>query len=153
MLRNRLPITLPSLQRPLHRLYSRGFGHSRRILALVKDPAHAGRLGFQDPDTGTGLVCAPAPTCDDIMRLQIRVQDATIIETKFQTFGSRSAVATSEYVAGLLEGRNLTEAYKITTDEIIDAVGLSYDRRYCSNLATDAIRSAIRDYKTKHPLE
>jgi nitrogen fixation NifU-like protein len=87
------------------------------------------------------------------MRVQIRVRDNIIIESKFQTFGSRSAVATSEYVVGLIEGKTIYEARQITSAEIIDDLSLSYNRRYCCKMAQEAISSAIRDYKFKNPLQ
>jgi hypothetical protein len=127
-------LTFSHFPRPSHRLCSRNFGHSRCILALSKTLSHSGRLSLQDPDTGTGLVCASDPACDDVMRVQIRVRDNIIIESKFQTFGSRSAVATSEYVVGLIEGKTIYEARQITSAEIIDDLSLSYNRHYCCKM-------------------
>ncbi|EPS37888.1 hypothetical protein H072_8433 [Dactylellina haptotyla CBS 200.50] len=104
-----------------------------------------------DMDVGTGLVGAPA--CGDVMKLQIRVDEATgkISDVKFKTFGCGSAIASSSYLTELVRGMSLDDAGKIKNTEIAKELCLPPVKLHCSMLAEDAIKSAIKDYKSKRP--
>jgi Fe-S cluster assembly scaffold IscU len=101
-----------------------------------------------DVDVGTGLVGAPA--CGDVMKLQIRVDENGIIsDVKFKTFGCGSAIASSSYMTERVKGLSLEDAEKIKNTEIAKELCLPPVKLHCSMLAEDAIRSAIRDYRSK----
>ena len=68
--------------------------YSEKVIEHYENPRNVGSLDQEDESVGTGLVGAPA--CGDVMRLQIRVNDAGVIEdAKFKTFGCGSAIASS----------------------------------------------------------
>ncbi|KAK6504995.1 iron-binding protein [Arthrobotrys musiformis] len=102
-----------------------------------------------DLDVGTGLVGAPA--CGDVMKLQIRVDEVTgkISDVKFKTFGCGSAIASSSYLTELVRGMSLEDAGRIKNTEIAKELCLPPVKLHCSMLAEDAIKSAIKDYKSK----
>jgi len=104
-----------------------------------------------DIDVGTGLVGAPA--CGDVMKLQIRVNEAdnTIADVKFKTFGCGSAIASSSYLTELVRGMTLEEAGRIRNTQIAKELCLPPVKLHCSMLAEDAIKSAISNYYTKNP--
>jgi Fe-S cluster assembly scaffold IscU len=107
-----------------------------------------GSLPKNDIDVGTGLVGAPA--CGDVMKLQIRVDDNGIIsDVKFKTFGCGSAIASSSFMTERVKGLSLDEAGKIKNTEIAKELALPPVKLHCSMLAEDAIRSAIKDYRSK----
>ncbi|KAG6837950.1 iron-binding protein [Arthromyces matolae] len=84
------------------------------------------------------------------MKLQIRVDENGIIsDVKFKTFGCGSAIASSSYMTERVKGLSLEEAGKIKNTEIAKELCLPPVKLHCSMLAEDAIRSAIRDYKSK----
>jgi NifU-like protein involved in Fe-S cluster formation len=84
------------------------------------------------------------------MKLQIRVDDNGIIQdVKFKTFGCGSAIASSSYMTERVMGLSLDEAGKIKNTEIAKELCLPPVKLHCSMLAEDAIRSAIRDYRSK----
>ncbi|EWC46473.1 hypothetical protein DRE_04196 [Drechslerella stenobrocha 248] len=97
----------------------------------------------------TGLVGAPA--CGDVMKLQIRVDESTgrISDVKFKTFGCGSAIASSSYLTELVRGMSIEDAGKIKNTEIAKELCLPPVKLHCSMLAEDAIKSAIKDYKSK----
>jgi hypothetical protein len=68
-------------------------------------PRNAGSLDRKDPSVGSGLVGAPA--CGDVIRLDIRVDEAsgTIVDARFKTFGCGSAIASSSYLTTLVKGK------------------------------------------------
>jgi Fe-S cluster assembly scaffold IscU len=123
-------------------------GYHEKVINHYERPRNVGSLPKDDVDVGTGLVGAPA--CGDVMKLQIRVDDNGIIkEAKFKTFGCGSAIASSSYMTELVMGRSLEEASQIKNTEIAKELCLPPVKLHCSMLAEDAIRSAIRDYRTK----
>jgi iron-sulfur cluster assembly enzyme ISCU, mitochondrial len=101
-----------------------------------------------DEHVGTGLVGAPA--CGDVMKLQIKVDENGIIsDVKFKTFGCGSAIASSSYMTERVKGLSLDQAGGIKNTEIAKELSLPPVKLHCSMLAEDAIRSAIKDYRSK----
>jgi nitrogen fixation NifU-like protein len=123
--------------------------YHEKVLDHYANPRNVGTLNKNDADVGTGLVGAPA--CGDVMRLQIKVDDATgiIKDVKFKTFGCGSAIASSSYVTELVKGKSIDEAMTIKNTVIAKELSLPPVKLHCSMLAEDAIKSAVKDYKTK----
>ena len=124
--------------------------YSAAVVDHYENPRNVGKFDADDTDVGTGLVGAPA--CGDVLRLQIRVDEATgvIKDAKFKTYGCGSAIAASSLVTEWLKGKTLAEATTIKNSEIAQELALPPVKIHCSILAEDAIKSAIEDYKSKH---
>ncbi|TFK29284.1 iron sulfur cluster assembly protein 1 [Coprinopsis marcescibilis] len=137
----------PSVSRAVLRPAGARLYHEK-VISHYEKPRNVGSLPKNDIDVGTGLVGAPA--CGDVMKLQIRVDENGIIsDVKFKTFGCGSAIASSSYMTERVMGLSLEEAGKIKNTEIAKELCLPPVKLHCSMLAEDAIRSAIRDYKSK----
>ncbi|KAJ7638644.1 FeS cluster assembly scaffold IscU [Roridomyces roridus] len=137
------PAASRALQRPL---LARAY--HEKVISHYEQPRNVGSMPKNDIDVGTGLVGAPA--CGDVMKLQIRVDENGIIsDVKFKTFGCGSAIASSSYMTERVKGLSLDEAGKIKNTEIAKELCLPPVKLHCSMLAEDAIRSAIRDYRSK----
>ena len=94
-----------------------------------------------------------APACGDVMRLQIKVNDAGIIEdAKFKTYGCGSAIASSSLATEWMKGKTLDEAETIKNTQLAEELALPPVKIHCSVLAEDAIKAAVRDYKQKKGL-
>ncbi len=52
--------------------------------------------------------------CGDIMKIYIKVQDETIVDIKFKTFGCGSAIASSSIATEIIKGKTIDEALAIT---------------------------------------
>ncbi|CAG8506195.1 7619_t:CDS:2 [Diversispora eburnea] len=126
--------------------------YHEKVIDHYERPRNVGSLPRADPNVGTGLVGAPA--CGDVMKLQIRVDDQTgkIVDVKFKTFGCGSAIASSSYMTERVRGMSLEEAGQIRNTEIAKELSLPPVKLHCSMLAEDAIKSAIKDYKSKRLL-
>ncbi len=123
--------------------------YSKEVNDHFDNPRNVGSLNKESPDVGTGIVGAPA--CGDVMKLQIKIDNAGIIqEAKFKTFGCGSAIASSSLVTEWIKGRTLEEAQEIKNVEIANYLSLPPVKIHCSVLAEDAIKAAIEDYKKKH---
>src|ERR1700760_3023274 len=122
--------------------------YSSKVIDHYENPRNVGSFDKGDDTIGTGLVGAPA--CGDVMKLQIKVDPdtQTIADVKFKTFGCGSAIASSSYLTELVRGMTLEQAGKIRNTEIAKELCLPPVKLHCSMLAEDAIKSAIKDYKS-----
>ncbi len=122
--------------------------YNEKVIDHSERPRNVGSLDKNEAGVGTGLVGAPA--CGDVMKLQIKVNEAGIIEdAKFKTFGCGSAIASSSLVTEWVKGKTLDEAGTIKNTEIAQHLALPPVKIHCSVLAEDAIKAAIADYRTK----
>lgn len=122
--------------------------YSEKLVDHYENPRNVGSLDKEDAHVGTGLVGAPA--CGDVMKLQIRVNDAGVIEdARFKTFGCGSAIASSSLVTEWVKGKHVDEAMTIKNTQIAEELALPPVKIHCSVLAEDAIKAAITDYKAK----
>lgn len=122
--------------------------YSNKVIDHYENPRNVGTFDKDDQDVGTGMVGAPA--CGDVMRLQIKVNDAGIIEdAKFKTYGCGSAIASSSLITEWVKGKSLDDALAIKNSEIAEELELPPVKIHCSILAEDAVKAAVADYKKK----
>jgi len=120
-------------------------GYSKKVMDHFMNPRNVGVI--EDPD-GYGKV--GNPVCGDLMEMYIKIENDTIKDIKFKTFGCGSAIATSSMVTELAIGKHVDEALKITRNDVASELdGLPPQKMHCSNLAADALHAAIQDYKKK----
>ena len=123
--------------------------YSKELVDHYERPRNVGSMDNSSPEVGTGLVGAPA--CGDVMKLQIKVNNSGVIEdAKFKTFGCGSAIASSSLITEWVKGKKIDEASQIKNTEIAKHLALPPVKIHCSILAEDAIKAAIKDYKTKN---
>ena len=119
--------------------------YSEKVMEHFQNPRNVGEIPDAD---GVGTVGNPA--CGDIMKLFIKVKDGKIVDAKFKTFGCGAAIATSSMVTELVIGKTIEEALTISKATVAEALGgLPPQKMHCSNLAADALKVAIDEYKTK----
>ena len=88
--------------------------------------------------------------CGDIMKMYMKIEDGTIQDVKFETFGCGSAIASSSMATELIKGKPVSEAMKLTNQAVAEALdGLPAYKMHCSVLAEEAIQSALADYRTR----
>jgi feS cluster assembly scaffold iscU len=122
--------------------------YSDKVIDHYENPRNVGTFNKDDSDVGTGMVGAPA--CGDVMRLQIKVNDAGIIEdAKFKTYGCGSAIASSSLITEWVKGKSLDDALAIKNSEIAEELELPPVKIHCSILAEDAVKAAVADYRKK----
>ncbi len=119
--------------------------YSEKVMDHFNNPRNVGTI--DNPD-GVGTV--GNPVCGDVMKLYLKVDNDTITDAKFQTFGCGAAIATSSMVTELVKGKTLEEAVRLSNKEVADALdGLPPLKMHCSMLAEDALKKAIEDYESK----
>ena len=122
--------------------------YSQQVIDHYENPRNVGNFSKDDLDVGTGMV--GAPSCGDVMRLQIKVENGVITDAKFKTYGCGSAIASSSLVTEWVKGKTLDEASTITNSTIAEHLALPPVKIHCSILAEDAIKAAVNDYRNKH---
>ena len=123
--------------------------YSDKVVDHYENPRNVGSFEKSDDAVGTGMVGAPA--CGDVMKLQILVNDAGVIEdAKFKTYGCGSAIASSSLVTEWIKGKTLDQALEIKNSHISQELALPPVKIHCSILAEDAIKAAVQDYREKH---
>ena len=121
--------------------------YSDKVLDHYNHPRNVGSFAKDDASVGTGVV--GAPECGDVMKLQLKISDAGVIEdARFKTFGCGSAIASSSYVTELVKGKHIDQAMAIKNTVIVKELNLPPVKIHCSVLAEDAIKAAISDWKT-----
>jgi nitrogen fixation NifU-like protein len=119
--------------------------YSEKVMDHFMNPRNVGEIPDAD---GIGEV--GNPTCGDLMKIFIKVKDNVITDIKFQTFGCGAAIATSSMITELARGKTVEEAEKLTRNDVADQLdGLPPIKMHCSNLAADALRAAIEDYRKR----
>ena len=119
--------------------------YSDKVMEMFRNPKNMGEI--ENPD-GVGRV--GNPKCGDLMELYIKVENDIITDVKFKTFGCAAAIATSSMITEIAIGKTLDEAMNITRQDVADELeGLPPVKMHCSNLAADALRAAIEDYRKK----
>ncbi len=121
--------------------------YSAAVLDHYNNPRNVGKMDMGDRNVGTGMV--GAPSCGDVMKLQIRVKDDIIEDAKFKCYGCGSAIASSSIITEMLKGMTVDEAKEIKNVEVVDQLNLPPVKIHCSVLAEDSIKAAIADYKSK----
>ena len=123
--------------------------YSEKVIDHYERPRNIGSVDSRDNSVGTGLV--GAPECGDVMKLQIQVDEkGTIVDAKFKTFGCGSAIAASSLATEWIKDSSIEKAETVKNTEIVKELSLPPVKIHCSVLAEDAIKAAIKDYKSKN---
>ena len=128
--------------------------YSKDVMDHFMNPRNVGTI-----NDANGVGEKGNPTCGDLMKMFLKVESREekgktieyIEDIKFQTFGCGAAVATSSMITEMVKGKTLEEAEKISKEQVADALGgLPPIKMHCSNLAADALKAAIVDYRKNH---
>ena len=106
---------------------------------------HPRNVGVIENADGVGTV--GNAKCGDIMKIYLKIENDTIADVKFETFGCGSAIASSSMATEMIKGKPISEALKLTNAAVAEALdGLPAHKMHCSVLAEEAIKSALKDY-------
>ena len=121
-----------------------------RFHSVLDDPKKhsVGRFDPSDPNVATGMT--GAPSCGDVMRLQLKLDGDLIKDVKFKTYGCGSAIASSSLFVEMLKGKSVEEAKEIRDRDIAKALELPPIKLHCSVLAEGAIKKAIQNWDEKN---
>ncbi len=122
--------------------------YSETVMDHFRNPRNVGVI--EDAD---GVGEAGNAVCGDIMKIYLKIEDSTVADVRFETFGCGSAIASSSMATELIKGRPLSEVLTLTNKAVAEALdGLPAHKLHCSVLAEDAIRAAVQDYYDRQKL-
>jgi len=105
-------------------------------------PRNVGEIPDAD---GVGAV--GDPTCGDSMKVWIKVEDNHITHITFKCQGCPAAIATGSIMTEMVKGMHIDDAYRVTDEVIVDALGgLPDDKQHCSNLGATGLYRAIMNW-------
>jgi nitrogen fixation NifU-like protein len=123
--------------------------YSEEVMERYRNPKNVGSLDDNDKNVGTSVV--GAPSCGDVIKLQIKVdENGKISEAKFKTFGCGAAIASSALITEWIHGKSLDEAKNIKNQEVAEYLSLPPVKAHCSVLAEEAVEKAIKNYRDKN---
>lgn len=119
--------------------------YSEKVLDHFTHPRNVGEI----PDANAIGEVGNAK-CGDIMKMYLKIEDDTIQDVKFKTFGCGAAVATSSMATEMIKGKSIAEVLKLTIQAVMEALdGLPPVKIHCSVLAEQAVKAALTDYYTR----
>ena len=116
--------------------------YSEKVMDHFMHPRNVGVIENAD---GVGQV--GNAKCGDIMKIYLKIENETIVDAKFETFGCGSAIASSSMATEMIIGKSIHEALELTNKAVTEALGgLPAHKVHCSVLAEEAIKNALKDY-------
>ena len=123
--------------------------YSEKVMDHFANPRNVGEI---EDANGVGEV--GNAKCGDIMKMYLKIENNTIADVKFKTFGCGAAIATSSIATEMIKGKPLDEALKLTNRAVVEALdGLPPAKLHCSVLAEQAVKSAVADYYTRQGID
>jgi nitrogen fixation NifU-like protein len=117
--------------------------YSETTIDHSMNPRNVGSL--EDAD-GFAQVTGP---CGDTMEIWLKVKDDTIAQAAFYTDGCGTTIASGSMVTEMVKGKSITEAQKLSQQNVLDALGdLPDESKHCALLAANTLKEAVRDYLT-----
>ena len=116
--------------------------YSETVIDHAMNPRNLGDM--EDAD-GFARVTGP---CGDTMEIWLRAKNGDLTDATFLTDGCGTSVASGSMVTEMAKGKNVTEAQKISQQDVLTALdGLPEESQHCALLAANTLKEAIRNYR------
>ena len=123
--------------------------YSEQIRAHYAEPRNVGSIAQP-----SGKAIVKSPVDSDTVLITLRIEQGIVQEAKFKCMGCAVAIACSSMATEMVLGKSVEEASQISEHAVAEALGGIPDYKMrCSNLAPEAIRRAIEDWRSRPPTE
>jgi len=115
--------------------------YSETTIDHMRNPRNVGLIPNSD---GQASITGP---CGDTMEIWLRVVDGIIERASFWTDGCGTTIAAGSMATELVKGKRATEAFRISQQGVLEALGgLPDESVHCALLAANTMQEAVKDY-------
>ena len=119
--------------------------YSQKVRDHYANPRNVGSV-----DEPSGRAVVRSPVDSDTVLITLRIEDGVIRDAKFKCMGCAVAIACSSMATEMVLGQPVEQASRLKEQDVADALGgIPEYKMRCSNLAPEAIRRAIEDWRKK----
>jgi nitrogen fixation protein NifU and related proteins len=119
--------------------------YSEQVRTHYANPRNVGSV-----DNPSGKAMVRSPVDSDTVLITLRIENDVVRDVRFKCMGCVVAIACASMATEMVLGQPVEQAYRITEQEVAHALGGIPDYKMrCSNLAPEAIRKAIEDWRGK----
>ena len=119
--------------------------YSQKVRDHYTNPRNVGSV-----DEPSGRAVVRSPVDSDTVLITLRIEDGVIRDAKFKCMGCAVAIACSSMATEMVVGQPVEQASQLKEQDVADALdGIPEYKMRCSNLAPEAIRRAIEDWRKK----
>lgn len=120
--------------------------YTEKVRDHYAQPRNKGRI-----ENPSGKAMVKSPLDSDTVLITLRIEKDVIQDIKFKCMGCAVAIACSSVATEMVLGKPVEEALQISEKAVADALGgIPEYKMRCSNLAPEAIRKAIEDWKSRY---
>ncbi len=124
---------------------TKNLGYTEEVMKYFKNPKNMGEM--KKPDAEGGI---ESPVCGDFLKIMLKIKKNKIEDIKFQTYGCAASVASSSILTELVKGKTISEAKKITNQDVLKVLGgLPSVKIHCSDLAIGALKETIKNWEKR----
>lgn len=117
--------------------------YTEQVRDHYEHPRNAGAI-----DNPSGKAIVKSPVDSDTVLITLRIEDGVIADVRFKCMGCAVAIACSSVATEMVRGKSIEQAYEITKQSVAATLGgIPEYKMLCSNLAPEAIRKAIDDWR------
>jgi nitrogen fixation NifU-like protein len=121
--------------------------YSEQVRSHYTNPRNTGRI--LEPSAEALL---RSPVDSDTVLITMRIAGNVIQDIRFKCMGCVVAIACSSIATEMVIGKTVEEAMTISKQGVADALGgIPEYKMVCSNLAPDAIRKALEEWRNRQP--
>ena len=119
--------------------------YSEQIREHFANPRNVGSI-----ENPSGRAIIRSPVDSDTVLITLRIENNIIQDVRFKCMGCAVAIACSSIATEMVRGKHVEEAYEITKQSVAESLGgIPEYKMLCSNLAPEAIRMAIDDWRSR----
>ena len=119
--------------------------YSEQIREHFANPRNVGSI-----ENPSGRAIVRSPVDSDTVLITLRIENDIIQDVRFKCMGCAVAIACSSVATEMVRGKQVEEAYETSKESVAESLGgIPEYKMLCSNLAPEAIRMAIDDWRSR----